>query len=374
MKTEAPMIPLGELIEECDKRNSDNTLTLDNVRGISIEKKFIPTKANMSGVPLTSYKIVRSHWFCYVPVTSRNGDRISLAIYEEAAPAIVSSTYSVFRSKDEEVLLPEYLYLMFKRAEFDRYARFNSWGSARETFDFSEMCRAEIPLPDIGVQRDLVAIYEGVQKIIAENEELIAQLETVCHDFIVDCKDKYPKVKLGDWIEEYDERNSDNQNKNVRSVSVSKEFKETNAKVNKDELRGYKLVPPFHIAYVQTTKNEKCFANALNISSETLVVSSVDKVITTKDPSRMNIGFVHLVFRNKEFDRDAIFNSWGSAREVFSYEELCDVMIPFPDIEIQKAIVDVYCCLDEAKCIVAEALELMKNICPALVQKAAHSA
>ena len=374
MKTEAPMIPLGELIEECDTRNSDNTLTLDNVRGISIEKKFIPTKANMSGVPLTSYKIVRPHWFCHVPVTSRNGDRISLAIYEEAAPAIVSSTYSVFRSKDEAVLLPEYLYLMFKRAEFDRYARFNSWGSARETFDFSEMCRVEIPLPDIEVQRDLVAIYCGLQKIVEENEALIAQLESVCHDFVVDCKSKYPKATLGDYIEECDERNSDNSIKMVRSVSVSKEFKETNAKVNKNELSGYKIVPPEHIAYVQTTKNEKCFANALNTSKETIVVSSVDKVITTKDSNTLDIGFVHLFFRSKEFDRYAIFNSWGSAREVFSYEELCNVSIPLPPVDIQRAIVDVYLCLDSSKRIVADARELMKNICPALVQKAAHSA
>lgn len=263
---------------------------------------------------------------------------------------------------------------MFKRAEFDRYARFNSWGSARETFDFSEMCRVEIPLPDIEVQRDLVAIYCGLQKIVEENEALIAQLESVCHDFVVDCKSKYPKATLGDYIEECDERNSDNSIKMVRSVSVSKEFKETNAKVNKNELSGYKIVPPEHIAYVQTTKNEKCFANALNTSKETIVVSSVDKVITTKDSNTLDIGFVHLFFRSKEFDRYAIFNSWGSAREVFSYEELCNVSIPLPPVDIQRAIVDVYLCLDSSKRIVADARELMKNICPALVQKAAHSA
>ena len=200
--TEVPKVRLGELIEECDERNSDNALTLDDVRGISIEKKFIPTKAEMSGVSLTPYKIVRNHWFCYVPVTSRNGGRISLAIYNESTPAIVSSSYSVFRSRNEEILLPEYLFLLFNRAEFDRYSRFNSWGSARETFDFSEMCRVEIPLPDIEVQRDLVAIYAGLQKIVAENDALISRLESVCHDFVVDCQNKYPKERLGKWIEE----------------------------------------------------------------------------------------------------------------------------------------------------------------------------
>ena len=107
MINNAPMVRLGELITECDERNSDNALTLENVRGISIEKKFIPTKANMEGVSLTPYKIVKNGWFCYVTVTSRNGEKISLALYDEQTPAIVSSSYVVFRSKDENVLLPE---------------------------------------------------------------------------------------------------------------------------------------------------------------------------------------------------------------------------------------------------------------------------
>ena len=104
--TNTPMVRLGELIEECDLRNSDNTLTLDAVRGTSIEKKFISTKANMEGVSLTPYKVINQGWFCYVTVTSRNGERISIALYTDTYPALVSSSYIVFRSKDENILLP----------------------------------------------------------------------------------------------------------------------------------------------------------------------------------------------------------------------------------------------------------------------------
>ena len=108
--------------------------SVDDVRGISIEKRIIDTKANMDGVSVTNYKLYRTNYFCYVPVTSRNGNKITLALNTYDATYIVSSAYEVFRVKDEVELLPLYLFLFFLRPEFDRYARYNSWGSAREVF------------------------------------------------------------------------------------------------------------------------------------------------------------------------------------------------------------------------------------------------
>ena len=213
----------------------------------------------------------------------------------------------------------------------------------------------------------------GLKTLAEQNEALIEPLSKACEAFIVDCKTKYPEVELGGYIEEFDRRNSDNAIKLVKSVSVTKEFKETNAKVNKDELSGYKFVPPYHIAYVQTTKNEKCFANALNTSSDTYVVSQVDRVIFSRDPKVLDIRFLHLIFRSKEFDRYAIFNSWGSARETFDYSELCRTRIPLPPIEEQRSIADLYNCLEEAKKIASEAREKLKTLCPAPAQRAANS-
>ena len=366
-------VTLGEYVEPSDERNSEGKYTLDDVRGISIQKKLIFTKADMQGVSLTPYKLLKPREFSYVTVTSRNGGKISLAINDTENTYIVSSSYENFRCKDVSKLLPEYLFLLLSRSEFDRYSRFNSWGSARETFDWSEFCRTEIPLPSIEVQQELVDTYNGLKALAEQNEALIEPLSKACEAFIVDCKTKYPEVELGGYIEEFDRRNSDNAIKLVKSVSVTKEFKETNAKVNKDELSGYKLVPPYHIAYVQTTKNEKCFANALNTSSDTYVVSQVDRVIFSRDPKVLDIRFLHLIFRSKEFDRYAIFNSWGSARETFDYSELCRTRIPLPPIEEQCSIADLYNCLEEAKKIASEAREKLKTLCPALVQRAANS-
>lgn len=369
-KVQTKMVRLGDYIELCDERNSDGVYTLDKVRGISILKKLIPTKANMQDVSLSPYKLLKPHEFSYVTVTSRNGEKISLAINDSDETYLVSSSYLVFKSKNTEELLPEYLYLLLSRTEFDRFSRFNSWGSARETFDWNEFCRIQIPLPDIDTQQELVDTYNGLKALAEQNEALIEPLNQACQAYIVDCKKKYSEVELGDYIEELDEKNSDNKIKAVKSVSVTKEFKETNAKVDKNNLHGYKLVPPNHLSYVQTTKNEKCFANALNTTDETYVVTQVNKVIFSKDDTILNIGFLHLIFKGIEFDRYAIFNSWGSAREVFDWNELCRIRIPLPPPEVQQAIVNLYNCAEEAKKIANEAREKMKTLCPALVQRA----
>jgi len=365
-------VRLGDYIEQCDER-AGNDFTVDDVIGISTDKKFIPTKANMDGVSLNSYKIVNPHEFAYVADTSRRGDKIALALNTSNKPVLISSIYTSFRSKDVIKLLPEYLFMLLNRAEFDRYARFNSWGSARETFDWGEMCRIEIPLPDIEVQRELVATYNGLKALAEQNEALLPRLSAACHAYIVDCRAKYPAVPFGDYIEEYNELNTDNKIKTVKSVSVFKEFRDTNAKVNKEELSKYKIVLPGMMSYVQTTKNEKCFACCVNHFEEPIVVTSVNKVFFVSKPEEIDIDFLFLFLSRKEFDRYAIFNSWGSAREVFQWEDLKTVQIPVPPIEIQKAIVEVFSCSERAKQIASKARARMKNLCPALVQRAANS-
>ena len=179
-KSKYPEVELGGYIEPCDERNSEGKYTLDDVRGISIQKKLIFTKADMQDVSLTPYKLLKPREFSYVTVTSRNGGKISLALNDTTDTYIVSSSYENFRCKDTQTLLSEYLFLLLSRSEFDRYSRFNSWGSARETFDWSELCRVKIPLPKIEVQRLIVNVYkclEEAKKIASEARE---KLKTLC--------------------------------------------------------------------------------------------------------------------------------------------------------------------------------------------------
>jgi type I restriction enzyme S subunit len=150
---------LGELIELCDERNADNIYKLSDVKGISIKKEFIETKADMSGVDLTPYTLVRPNCFAYVPVTSRNGEKITLAHNTAKRTYIVSSSYVVFKVNRLDVLSPDYLFMFFNRPEFDRYARFNSWGSAREAFSWEDFCDTPIVLPPLEVQEHFAALF-----------------------------------------------------------------------------------------------------------------------------------------------------------------------------------------------------------------------
>lgn len=151
--------PLGDFIRQVDDRNKD--LSITNLLGVSIEKKFIPSIANIVGTDLSNYKIVRTGQFAYGPVTSRNGEKISIA-YLDSDDCIISSSYTVFEIVKKDELDSEYLMLWFNRPEFDRYARYKSHGSVREIFDWNELCITEVPVPNIEEQRKVVKIYKEI--------------------------------------------------------------------------------------------------------------------------------------------------------------------------------------------------------------------
>lgn len=160
---------LGEFLRLTDERNSD--LSITNLQGVSISKQFIPSIANIIGTDLSSYKIVRKGQFAYGPVTSRNGDKVSIALLD-SDDCIISSSYLSFEVVDKTKLDPEYLMLWFMRPEFDRYARFMSNGSAREIFDWECMCGVELPVPSIEEQRKIVNDY----KVISDRIELLEKI------------------------------------------------------------------------------------------------------------------------------------------------------------------------------------------------------
>lgn len=166
---------LGDYIRQVDVRNRD--LAVDNLLGLSISKLFIPSIANTIGTDMSNYKIVQPRQFGYVPVTSRNGDKITVALYDGDKPCIISQAYIVFEVMNANELLPEYLMMWFRRPEFDRYARFKSHGSAREVFEWEEMCDVMLPVPPIEEQRKIVAEYQAIERRIESNRRLIATLE-----------------------------------------------------------------------------------------------------------------------------------------------------------------------------------------------------
>lgn len=166
---------LGDYIREVNVRNRD--LKVTNLLGVSISKEFMSSIANTIGTDMSTYKIVKRRQFAYGPVTSRNGDKVSIALLDGYDDAIISQAYTVFEVIDHEQLLPEYLMMWFRRPEFDRYARFHSHGSAREIFDWEELCDVMLPIPSITRQRKIVSEYETLTNRIRLNNQMIQHLE-----------------------------------------------------------------------------------------------------------------------------------------------------------------------------------------------------
>lgn len=363
-------VRLGDYIEPCNERAGNNGYCIDDVVGISNLKMLIQTKADMKDVSLSPYKLFKPNEFCYVTVTSRNGGKISLAMNSSEKTYIVSSSYIVFRCKDENELLPEYLFLLLNRSEFDRYSRFNSWGSARETFDWSEMCRFEIPLPDINDQREIVTTYNGVNSIVEQNDCLLERLQNVCKAYVADCRTKFPIVVLGEYIEECVDKNKEYffHSSHARGVYCDGTFGETRANLSGSDLKSYKVVKYEEFAY----------SNRINIGSialnfeNNIIVSPSYTVFRVKSPDFLP-KYLFLFFRRPEFLRSTLFYAFGTIKDDFSYERMAEVKIPKPPIEVQKAIVEVFNCAERARKIASEAREKLKTLCPALVQRAAHS-
>ena len=205
---------LGDYIREVNVRNRDEKVT--NLQGVSISKMFIPSIANTIGTDMSTYKIVKPGQFAYGPVTSRNGDKVSIALYEDSEDAIISQAYTVFDVIDKNEVSNKYLMMWFQRPEFDRYARFHSHGSAREIFDWDELCNVMLPLPSIERQREIVSEYETLSRRISLNEQMIQQLEataqTLYRKMFVDNIDKenlpngWRMGKLGDVAQYVDEK------------------------------------------------------------------------------------------------------------------------------------------------------------------------
>ncbi len=362
---------LGELIEQCDQRNSDNEYILDDVRGISTGKEFISTKANMDGVSLLTYKVVAQREFAYVADTSRRGEKIAIAFNTGDKPILISSIYTVFRVNHNEKLVSDYLFMFFNRPEFDRYARFNSWGSARETFDWDTLCDIDIELPDLPTQQKYVDIYNAMVANQQAYERGLEDLKLTCDAYIEDLRRRMPCERIGKYIEPTDTTNVDLQYgiNDVRGISIEKKLIETKADMEGINLSPYLLIQPNEFSYVTvTSRNGGKISIALNDSNKTYICSSSYVVFKSKDMEELLPQYLMLFFSRAGFDRYARFHSWGSARETFDWDNMCDVKIPIPDITIQKSIAEMYTVYNTRKRINERLKTQIKDICPILIK------
>ena len=163
-------IPIGQLVEKVDERNIDGTVT--NLVGVSIDKCFIKSVANTIGTDLTKYKIIKRKDFAVSLMQVSRDEKIPVAMQNDYDIAIMSPAYPIFRVADENIILPEYLDLWFKRTEFDREAAFIAVGGVRGSMPWEEFCRMEVLVPDIEKQRKIVKAYKTITDRIALKQRI----------------------------------------------------------------------------------------------------------------------------------------------------------------------------------------------------------
>lgn len=362
---------LGELIELCEARNDDLKYGIDDVKGISIQKIFIETKANMEDVSLKPYYLVKPNDFVYVTVTSRNGEKITLAHNISENTYIVSSSYVVFKVKKTDLLLSDYLFMYFNRPEFDRYSRFNSWGSARETFSWEDMCDIDIELPSITIQQRYVDVYNAMLENLKSYECGLEDLKLVCDAYIDEIRKKSSCKKLRDYISICEDKNDELKYgiDAVRGISIEKKFIDTKANMEGVSLKPYAIVKPDEFAYVTvTSRNGEKISLARNNSDNSYICSSSYVVFKVNNTKELLPDFLSMLFERNEFNRYSRFCSWGSARETFDWQEMCDVRIPVPDIDIQQDIVNIFDAYNIRRNISEQLKAQIKDICPILIK------
>lgn len=366
---ELTKIRLGDYIQRSTVNNRNLQYGEDLIAGVNNTGVFTTPKGSTNGVNLKPYKIVETGAFVYNPTRLDLG---SIA-YRTEGLCIVSHLYMVFYLTDEgkKIIDPQWLFIYFRRKEFQREVTFRNFGSQRPEFNFEDMSDIVIPLPPIDIQQKYVAVYNAMLANQQSYERGLEDLKLTCDAYIDQLRSKYPLQKLGTLISVCEEKNAGLQYgiDDVKGVSIEKEFIDTKANMEGVSLRPYAVIKPDEFAYVTvTSRNGGKISLAHNNTPNTYICSSSYVVFTVTDTDTLLPSYLAMLFRRGEFDRYARFHSWGSTRETFAWNEMCDVRIPIPSIEIQQDIVNIYEAYLTRKEINEKLKNQIKDLCPILIK------
>ena len=367
---------LGDLIEQVNTRNKDvdNKYTVSDVRGISNQKEFIETKAKMNGVSLDNYKLVKPREFVYMTVTSRNGDKLSVAYNNTNQTYIVSSSYIAFKIKTDNKIIEDYLFMIFNRVEFDRLSRINSWGSARETLSWEDFCDIKIDLPHLDIQKKYIAIYKAMLENQAAYEKDLEDLKLACDGSMDKLKENYKLTRINNVLKIVDIRNKNLDIKEISGLNIEKRFIKSNSNVNGNGLKNYKIVKPDELVFSgMQTGRDKCIRIALNTTNNNLIVSPAYNVFSINE-NIINPKYLMLWFSRDEVDRYGWFISDSSIRSNLDLDRFYEIEIPIPPIDVQNSIANIYKVYTQRKEINEKLKERLKNICPILIKGAVEEA
>lgn len=362
-------IRLGDYIRRSTVNNKNLQYGKDLIVGVNNTGVFTTPKGNTNGVNLKPYKIVETGAFVYNPTRLDLG---SIA-YRTEGLCIVSHLYMVFYLTDEgkKIIDPQWLFIYFRRKEFQREVTFRNFGSQRPEFNFEDMSDIVIPLPYLTIQRKYVDVYNAMLDNQQSYARGLEDLKLTCDSYIDQLRSKYPLHKLGTFISVCEKKNEELQYgiNDVKGVSIEKKFIDTKANMEGVSLRPYAVIKPDEFAYVTvTSRNGGKISLAHNNTQNTYICSSSYVVFAVTNTDTLLPSYLAMLFKRGEFDRYARFHSWGSARETFDWNEMCDVQIPIPSIEIQQDIVNIYEAYLTRKEINEKLKNHIKDMCPILIK------
>lgn len=358
---------IKDLITAVDERNSYG---IRSFYGLNINKEFMPTVANAEGLDEAKYKVVRKNRFVFSGMQTGRDMCIRISMYTASEPVIVSPAYTTFEVTATDLVLPTYFFMCFLSKEKDRLGGFLSDSSIRSNLDWPVFCDIELVLPPLPIQRKYVDIYLALLANQQGYERGLGDLQLVCDGYF-DMEKESNLVKLGELLERVDRRNSNHLfgAKDVRGITNHKEFAETKADIDNTDLSKFKIVHKNEFAYNGRTDGRDMLVLALN-RSDSVIVTFNYNVFKIKDEKTNVIipEYLYTFFKRTEFDRLVRFHSWGSSQELLSWADLCEIKIPVPGINEQKALSKI----DEARTIRRALNEKLKaqirDVCPVLIR------
>lgn len=362
---------LGDLIEQVSRINSDLKYGSQDVKGMTIGKEIIPTKADVKETDLTRFLVVEPNEFIYNPRT--HGKKIGFGYNNTKNNFIISWNNIAFRIKHTmtNVVLTDYLFLHFKREEWDREACFQSWGSSTEVFSWDALTDMDIDLPPISIQQKYVDVYNAMLANQQSYERGLDDLKLVCDAYIENLKREISCEPIGPYIEEAFVKNTDAKygSEFIKGISIKKEFIETKADTNDLSTINYKITGRGQFSFnPNTARMGDKFCIAYNNTSKEILVSAIYPVFEVKEKMKLCSEYLMMFFIRDEFDRYVRFNSWGSAREVFNFDDITQVKIPIPQYNVQRSIVNIYNTYNNRREINEKLKTQLKNICPILIK------
>ncbi|TGX82202.1 restriction endonuclease subunit S [Palleniella muris] len=366
-------VRIGDYIEQCDERNSANVNY--PVIGINRDKTFMPTVANLDGVDIAKYKIITKGMFVFSGMQTGRDICIRIGLYDNEQPALVSPAYTTFVINDDKKVLPEYLFMYFNRDESDRYGWFISDSSVRANLDWPRFLDIEIPLPSPNEQQKVVNAWKAFREIKEQNEAKAAPLMQVCQSYIQKAKkNNADKYRIGNAIKIVDTVNKDGHSYEVLGLNSNKVFMPTIASMDTINTSKYKVIRKGEFAFSgMQTGRDKCIRIALYEKDTPALISPAYTTFALDENEPILPEYFMMIFKNSEMDRLGWFYSDSSVRANLDWDRFIDIEIPLLPIELQRAIVNIYKCANEAKQIAEDADRLSREVCPALLQHVIHS-